>query len=338
MKRAGHLIEQIATWENVAAAYWQAAQGKRRSAGVQRFAADFDGEIQRLVRDLADGTWQPGAYQMFQVRDPKLRVIHAAPFRDRVAHHALMRVCAAPLERGAVPQSYACRIGRGSHAAVRYAAGRARAWRFYLKLDVRKYFDSVCHARLEHLLRRVIKDGAVLDLLAKVIGSYGSASGRGLPIGTLTSQYFANFFLDGMDRWIMGGLGCRDYVRYMDDFVLWHKDVARLTDWGRQIGEWLDAERGLGLKREPEVLPCREGMEFLGYRVVPGRILMARRSRRRFVRKLRANEAAHEAGLISGVELQRRVDALLGWLKIADCQVWRDRVCQGRTDREEVAA
>lgn len=331
-------MERIATWENVALAYWQAALGKRRSAGVIRFAADFEGEIQRLVRDLAAGTWQPGAYQMFQVRDPKLRVIHAAPFRDRVAHHALMRICAVPLERGAMPQSYACRIGRGNHAAVRHAAGRAQAKRFFLKLDVRKYFDSVCQARLEHLVRRVIKDGAVLDLLGKIIGSYGTAGGRGLPIGTLTSQYFANFFLDGMDRWIIGGLGCPDYVRYMDDFVLWHEDAARLQDWGRQIGGWLEAERGLGLKQEPEVLPCREGMEFLGYRVVPGRILMARKSRRRFVRKLRANEAAFEAGQIPGMDLQRRVDALLGWLKIADCQAWRVRVCQGQGENREVAA
>jgi RNA-directed DNA polymerase len=330
VKRAGRLLERIATRENVAAAYWQAARGKRRSAGVLRFAADFDGEIQRLVRDLADGTWQPGAYQMFQVRDPKLRVIHAAPFRDRVAHHALMRICAAPMERGAMPQSYACRIGRGSHAAVRDAAGRARAGRFFLKLDVRRYFDSICHARLEHLLRRVIKDGPVLDLLGRIIASHGTAAGPGLPIGTLTSQYFANFFLDGMDRWIISGLGCTDYVRYMDDFVLWHDDAARLREWGRQIGEWLDAERGLGLKQEPEVLPCREGMEFLGYRVLPGRILMARKSRRRFVQKLRANEAAHEAGRITGMELQRRVDALLGWLKIAACQTWRGRVCHGQ--------
>lgn len=330
MKRVGRLMERIATRDNVAAAYWQASQGKRRGVGVRHFASDFEGEINQLVRDLAGGTWQPGPYQMFQVRDPKLRVIHAAPFRDRVAHHALMRICAAPLERGAMPQSYACRIGRGSHAAVRDAAGRAGSGRFFLKLDIRKYFDTVSHDRLDHLLRRVIKDGAALDLFGKIIGSYETAAGRGLPIGTLTSQYFANFFLDGMDRRIIGGLGCPDYVRYMDDFVLWHDDAARLHDWGRQIGEWLAAERGLGLKREPIVVACREGMEFLGYRVVPGRILMARKSRRRFVQKMRIYEAAYEEGQISGMELQRRVDALLGWLKIADCQAWRGRVSQGQ--------
>lgn len=328
MKRAGRLMEQIATRENMVAAYWQAAKGKGLAASVRNFARDFDGEINRLTGELADGSWQPGTYHMFQVRDPKLRVIHAAPFRDRVAHHALMRICGPHLERGAMPHSYACRTRRGSHAAVRYAAGRASARRFFLKLDVRKYFDSVSHEQLCGSLRRVIKDGAVLDLLGKTIQSYETLPRRGLPIGTLTSQYFANFYLDGLDRWISQELGCRHQVRYMDDFVLWHDDAARLADWGWQIAAWLEAERGLQLKREPEVLASREGMEFLGYRVLPGRILMSRRGRRRFIMRLRTYGKAHEAGAMTEADLQRRVDSLLAWVKLADCGKWLTRSCQ----------
>lgn len=336
MRRAGRLMECIATRENVTTAYWLAAKGKRQSCGTKRFAADFNGEVNRLTRELLDGSWQPGHYHMFQVQDPKLRVIHAAPFRDRVVHHALMRVCGPHLERGAVGHSFACRTGRGSHAAVRHAVVRANASRFFLQLDIRKYFDSVDHDRLCQLLRRVIKDGGALDLLDRVIGSYETAPGRGLPIGTLTSQYFANFYLDGMDRWITAGSGCRGYVRYMDDFVLWHDDESRLADWGWRICEWLGTERDLNPKREPKVRACREGMEFLGYRVLPGRILMAKRGRRRFVERLRAYGKAHEAGSLSEGGLQRRVDALLAWVKVADCQQWLATSCKREDPTMEV--
>ncbi|MFN0126864.1 MAG: reverse transcriptase/maturase family protein [Verrucomicrobiales bacterium] len=327
MKRAGRLLEQIATLENVAAAYWLAAKGRRRSEGARSFAMDPDRQINRLVIELADGTWHPGPYHMFQVRDPKLRVIHAAPFRDRVAHHALMRVCGPHLERGAMPYSFACRTGRGSHAAVRHAAGRARVRRFFLKLDIRKYFDSVEHDRLDGLLRCVIKDGSVLDLMGKVIRSYETQPGRGLPIGTLTSQYLANFYLDGLDRWIIEDLGGRDYARYMDDFVLWHDEPGVLEERGRRIRDWLLAERGLTLKHEPDPRPCREGMEFLGYRVLPEGILIARRGRRRFAAKLTACGKAHQAGTLSGGDFQRRLDALLAWVRVANCRGWLARTC-----------
>ena len=328
MKRFAHLMPRIAAWDNLGLAFHKAAAGKRSASAVARFAANLDDELHTLVRELAAGTWQPGAYQRFVVRDPKLRVIHAAPFRDRVVHHALMTVAGPCLERSAVHHSYACRVGRGNRAAVQHAAVCTRRHRYFLKLDVRRYFDSIQHSTLRDLLRRRFKDGALLATLDRVIGSFHTSAACGLPIGTLTSQYFANFYLDGLDHWVMETLRCPAYVRYMDDVVLWHDDESALADWHRQISAWLQAERGLELKGLAKPTACRDGLPFLGYRITPRGVMLSRASRQRFVRRVRENERAHEAGELTSGALQRRTDALLAFTDVAHCQTWRRRVLE----------
>jgi len=331
MKRYRDLMPRIATRENVGLGFHKAALGKRCLPTVRHFMANFDFEINRIVRELTDGSWQPGAYERFQVRDPKVRLIHAAPFRDRVVHHAIMNVCGPLFERGAVDQSFACRLGRGNLAAVHHAARCAKSRQFFLKLDIRKYFDSVHHETLRGLFLRRFKDGRLLDLLDRVLTSFETAPGRGLPIGTLTSQYFANHYLDGMDHRLMEFLPCPAYARYMDDFVLWHDDEKVLDEWLEEIRAWLGKERQLVLKGAPQPAPCREGIPFLGYRVLPGRILLGRRARRRFREQLLSHEAAHAAGRMTGAQLQRCMDALLAFVQVADCQKWLHRTLIKRT-------
>ena len=430
MKRFGNLLPRIATRDNVALAYHKAAAGRRRSPGVAAFAANLDAELGALVRELGTETWQPGGFHRFIVRDPKLRVIHAAAFRDRVVHHALMNVAGPGFEHGAVAHSYACRTGRGNRGAVAHAAACTRAHGWFLKLDIRRYFDSVDHAVLGGLLRRRFKDGGLVRLLERMVASYDTLSGgegsagdhddtgrvhlprpvrhewgeispnqgsrfeppnrsaavsqtsrspiesaatgfqhsrapvqgegcftrasgpplpsassprpsppfgteeretemadrTGLPIGTLTSQYFANFYLDGLDHWIHETLGCGAYVRYMDDFGLWHDDERVLQGWQEEIAQWLQAQRRLELKGSPRPARCREGVPFLGYRVTPRGVLLGRPARRRFVARLTGYEQAHAAGRMSERELQRRADALLAFVQVADCRRWRARV------------
>jgi retron-type reverse transcriptase len=325
MKRFAGIVPRIATWENVALAFHKAAAGKRRRPAVERFAANLDGELNDLVRELAGGSWQPGIYERFTVRDPKVRVIHAAPFRDRVVHHAIMNVAGPCFEHGAVAHSYACRQGRGNLAAVYHAARCTRSHRFFLKLDIRRYFDSIHHDTLRELFRRRFKDGAFLRLLDRVLDSFHVTAGRGIPIGSLTSQYFANLYLDAMDHWIMEGLGCPAYARYMDDFVLWHDDEGVLQRWLGEITAWLAAERRLELKSAPHPARCREGVPFLGYRITPAGVLLGRRARRRFSSTLRDCEEAHAAGRLSSLQLQRRTDALLAFVRVAECRSWRQR-------------
>ena len=326
MKRFPALMPRVAAWENLALAFQKAASGRRTSPAVRRFASSLDRELNSLVRELKEGTWQPGAYQRFIVRDPKVRTIHAAPFRDRVVHHALMNVAGPCLERSAIHHSYACRTGRGNLAAVQHAAACTRRYRSFLKLDVRRYFDSISHDKMRALLRRRIKDGALLAVLDRVIQSFHTSTGCGLPIGTLTSQYLANFYLDGLDHCIMETLRCPAYVRYMDDLVLWHDDAAVLADWHDQIAIWLVAERGLVLKGLAKPAPCHEGLPFLGYRITPRAVLLSRVSRHRFVARVRSNERAHGSGGMSSTEMQRRTDALLAFTGVAECRVWRQRV------------
>ena len=162
------------------------------------------------------------------VFDPKERMICAAPFRDRVAHHAIMNVVEPHFESYQIDDSYACRTGQGLDAAIARAVAFSRAGDWYLKMDVRKYFDSVDHGVLKMLLRRRFKDPALLALLDGVIDSYENSPGRGLPIGNLTSQFFANHYLGVSDHYIKQTLGCRRYVRYMDDFVVWDSEKDRL--------------------------------------------------------------------------------------------------------------
>jgi hypothetical protein len=227
------------------------------------------------------------------------------------------------LERSAAPQSCACRAGRGNLAAVQITMRAAQRYPAFLKLDVRRYFDSVPHAVLLRLLRGRFKDRALLAVLERIITSFSTAPGHGQPIGTLTSQYFANFFLDGMDHWLTGTLRIPAAVRYMDDFILWHDDPAALVRAHTAVGTWLEEERGLALKAGPGPRPCAEGIPFLGLRILPGRVLLARTSRRRFVARLAGCEAACARGDLAPSALQRRACALLAFTENARCHTWR---------------
>jgi hypothetical protein len=263
MKRAGNLYGRIAEPENLRQAFLKAIRGKRGKAEVIAYTANLDRNLRRLHDQLSAGHVDVGHYHFFTIHEPKERLICAASFPERVLHHAVMNVCEPVLERYAIQDSYACRTGKGMHAAVRRAQSFARGYPWYLKLDIRKYFDSIPHAPLLRLLERRIKDKAVLRLIAAIVGTHDSAgtgvaaavppgggepdgaeavppasgsmegrppcrpivtTGRGLPIGNLLSQHLANLYLGHLDHWIKETLRVRGYVRYMDDFVLWAED------------------------------------------------------------------------------------------------------------------
>ena len=213
MKRAGQLLAHIAEPANLRLAFWKAAKGKRARADCRAFQERLDINLAELRSELLAGAIRVGDYRTFTVHDPKERTICAAAFRERVLHHALMNVCEPVLERAAVFDSYACRRGRGQLAAVRRAESYARERGWFLKMDVRKYFDSVDQRVLLDLLGRKFKDAAVLGLFRQILASYQTAPGCGLPIGNLTSQHFANFYLAPLDRFIKEHLRCRAYVR-----------------------------------------------------------------------------------------------------------------------------
>ncbi len=332
MKRAGRLYELIAEPENLRLAFLKAARGKRGKPDVSAYAAGLEGNLRLLREQLLERRVDVGHYHFFTVHDPKERVICAAAFPERVLHHAVMNVCEPVLERYAIHDSYACRTGKGMHAAVLRAQAFARQFPWHLKLDVRKYFDSVRHETLMRLLERRFKDKDVLQLLRTVLETYSTEPGRGLPIGNLLSQHLANFYLGHLDHWVKETLGVRGYVRYMDDFVLWADGKAALKTRLAAVRDFLGAELGLGLKDNVQLNRCGRGVPFLGYRVFPGRLALGPRARGSFARKLRGYEGEWLSGRWSEAGLQRHAEALLSYVRFADTTGLR-RVIVARSSR-----
>jgi RNA-directed DNA polymerase len=327
MKRAGNLIERIADADNLRLAFWKASKGKRAKAEVLSFRADLDARLRGMREELLAGSVGWGPYRTFKVYDPKERTICAAPFRDRVAHHAMMNVLESHFETYQIHDSYACRRGKGLDTAIARAVHFSRPGDWHLKMDIRRYFDGIDHGTLKGLVRRRFKDPYVLALLDGVIDSYENSPGRGLPLGNLTSQFFANHYLGVLDHYCKQSLACHRYVRYMDDFVVWDSEKDRLRQVGREIAGFLSGS--LGLEMKPVCLNgCSGGMTFLGYRVYPGHVRLAARSRSRFRRKMAQYHGNYMSGRWTEEETARHVEPLLAFVRRAESMRFRRRVIE----------
>jgi hypothetical protein len=269
-----------------------------------------------------------GCYRFFKVHDPKTRQICAAAFRERVAHHALINICGPMLDRSQIRHSYACRKGKGQHRALEQAARWACHHMFYLKMDVARFFDSIDHESLKNMLAAKIRDRRVLVLFSRIIDSFGIVPGKGLPLGNLTSQYFANFYLTGFDRWINQVVRPGKYLRYMDDMVVFgkHLDLIRFRD---QIVTYLRSELRLGLKQSGQINRTEKGMGFLGAVVYPGYLRLSFRAKKRVRRQFKAKEKAFRKGLISESELANDVQSLWAGLCHTKSLGWRKNLAAG---------
>ncbi|MBN2308519.1 MAG: group II intron reverse transcriptase domain-containing protein [Candidatus Hydrogenedentes bacterium] len=310
------MIERIADPDNIRAAYLLASRGKRHQEPVKAFGAALDAEVIRIREDLLSGSMAWGPYHRFQIYDPKERSICAAPFRDRVVQHAIMAVCEPYFESYQVHDSYACRKGKGLDAALARARSYTQRRRWYAKLDVRKYFDSVDHEVLKTLLWRRFKDRRLMAVFESLIDGYSVHPGKGIPIGNLISQFFANHYLALWDHFAKEILRVRHYVRYMDDFVFWSDDKDELKGYAAAAKIFLYERLGLALK--PLCLnACSRGMTFLGYRMLPSGITLSRRSRKRFRAKLSAYQGRYERGLWTEQETARHVEPLMAFVQRA---------------------
>ena len=326
MRRTGGLFEGAVTFPALCAAARRAARGKGKSASAARFLFDLEPEVLRLMRELEDGSYRPGSYRSFVLADPKPRTISAAPFRDRVVHHAVCAVLEPVFERSAVFDSYACRRGKGQRAALRRVQHFARRSQWYLKLDVQKYFENVDHAILKALLRRRLKDARLLALLDRMIeaGAPGSPAGRGLPIGNLTSQHFANFYLEPLDHFIQEELRPRGWCRYMDDFVLLSGDRDPLVAAHAAIDRFLRERLQLCLKRAGTLLlPVRDGVPFLGFRIWPRLVRFDAARARRFRARVRALERRWLTEALDEETKARSAQSLFGWAMHGDTREFR---------------
>ena len=324
MKRIGHLFEDVVSTETLRHAFYLAAKGKRDRKEVQQFSQDADERIKKLADQLVAGEYTFGRFQQFWIRDPKERLISAPAFEERVIHHAIMIVCEPYFDRWLIDDCYACRKGKGREAAVIRAAELTKRWDFSLHLDVRKYFDSVSHARLKGFLLRRFKDRRLLDLFDRIIRSFRGELGVGLPIGSLTSQHLANFYLGELDRYVKHDLCPAGYVRYMDDLVVWDDDRRKIIYChGKMMTFLADA---LSLELKPSSCQAtRHGVSFLGCRVFPTHTLLNRRSRLRWQRRIRELKTLEHEGFYSEHELQVRYQSATAFTTAAGVKSWRYR-------------
>lgn len=333
MRRVGQLFERIVDLENLRLATWKSLRGKRAKRDAREFVASLDQNLQLMQAGLRAGDFPLGISHQFTIHDPKERVITAPCFRERVLHHAIMNLCEPEFERRLCHDTYACRKGKGRLAVLQRAQEHAGRNAAFLKLDMRKYFDSISHARLLESLSRVFKDRKLFVLFERIIQTHSSIPGHGLPIGALTSQHFANFYLAPFDRFAIEQLGS-PYVRYMDDCVLWASDGNQLSEWRTACVEFLERELCLHPKAKPYINRTTHGMDFLGCRVFPDHVVLNRRSRVRYRRKLACLHAALEAGVLTESEHQQRATALTAFTQ-QPAQSFRFRQATLKSEMED---
>ena len=204
MKRVGYLIPRMASLDNLYLAYYKAKKGKSAKPAVRDFGKNLDAHLCEILRQIERGEVQVGNYHYFTIYDPKERRICAAAFPERVLHHALMNVCHPHFELFQISDSYATRLEKGTFKAIDRAMQFQKQYAYYLKMDIRKYFDSIDHHILLRMLHRRFKDPILMSIFEQIIRSYQVSPGKGVPIGNLTSQYFANHYLALLDHFVKG--------------------------------------------------------------------------------------------------------------------------------------
>jgi RNA-directed DNA polymerase len=289
MQKIDNIYEKIIHKENLYKAVYAASRGKRCHADVAWFNLHMEKNIAGLHRDMRSDLYRPGGYTVFKVYDPKEREIARAPFRDRVVHHAVHDVIEPLIDPAFIFDSWACRRGKGTHAAGARARSFLKANKFCLHGDVRKFFFSIDRGILKYLLRRRIADRKVIRLFDMIINS--SPLANGLPIGNLTSQFFANLYLHELDYFVKNILRIRYYMRYMDDFLLFGNEMERLKAARGEIRQFLAGKLRLVLHPDKsQIFNTAEGLTFLGFRIFADTIRIA------------------------GASMQRALDASGAWL------------------------
>lgn len=305
MKTFNHLYPRIVSFENLLLAANQAAKSKRERPDVLLFFMNLEDNLFQLQDELGTLSYQPGGYRTFRIYDPKPRLISAAPFRDRVVHHALMNIIGPLLESSFIFDSYSNREGKGTHRAIRRYQAFLKQYQYVLKCDIKSYFPSIDHEILKSLVRKRIECKNTLWLIDTIIDAgnpqQSSSFGDyfpgdtlftplerrvGLPIGNLTSQFFGNYYLNPMDHFIKEKLRCKAYVRYVDDFVLLADSKLLLREWKKDIQIFLQSYRLKLQSKRCHIYPAEIGYRFLGQVVFQTHRRLAGENVRKFKKRL----------------------------------------------------
>ncbi|MEX1058522.1 MAG: reverse transcriptase/maturase family protein [Natronospirillum sp.] len=325
MKRQKDLWPELTSWENLLTAWQHARKGKRFKRDVLAFHQHWEEHLIDIQNRLIWGMWEPKPFVSFLVHEPKQRLIEAPRFSDRVVHHALHQVVEPFFERRFIDDSYACRRGKGTHAAVASVQKHLRRaqqnWGqvYVLQADIKGYFHHIQHARLKQQIGRVIGDQKALQLWGQII-DFNGYNATGLPIGSLTSQLSANIYLDALDHHCKDDLGIKHYARYMDDWVILGRSKKELHDLKDHLEHWLYRELGLSLSKW-SVYPASQGVDFAGYRTWATHMLPRKRNIKRARKRIKALAKGYAAGRESPETVRSSMASYIGYTK--HCQSHR---------------
>lgn len=315
MKRFNHLYEKIYDFENINKAYLKARKAKRYKKEVIEFTKNLEENLIMIHHELMYNMYKTGKYFEFNVFEPKERKIHALPFKDRVVQHAVCNIIEPIFDKIFIYDSYACRKGKGTIAGllrIRKFVNKLKKNGpvYYLKCDIEKYFHNIDHEILKNFIRRKIKCKDTLNLINEIIDS----SSQGIPIGNLTSQLFANIYLNALDHFLKDEIGVKFYVRYMDDFIILSNDKQYLKMLLAQIRDYCDQLK-LKLNKKTKIENINHGIDILGYRIFPDHIILRKRIYKKNKRKFRKLFQLFQGEKITRDFLNRRIQSFLGICK-----------------------
>ncbi len=343
MKRHKNLWSKLISFENIYTASKKAMQGKSYKWYVLQFLENFEHNLYTIQKSLINKSYKPGQYDTFYIYEPKLRMISAAPFIDRIIHHCLVNIIGPIFENSFIHQSYANQIQKGTHKAIRDVQNAMRIHKYILHCDIRKYFPTIDHVILKDILSKKIKDPDILWLINSIIdGSNPQESiityfpgdtiftpierRKGLPIGNLTSQFFANVYLNGLDHYVKEKLCCRYYARYVDDMIVVDSDKNKLWEISQKIDSYLCQLRIKLNPNKTHIRPVDKGIRFLGQYIYPNRRLLPNKNINRFKRKMKKYRELYIENKISLKEINHSLQSWLGHARQANTYSLRENI------------
>lgn len=342
MKTYNKLYEKLCSKENLISAFKKARKGKSSKNYVIHFESNLDKNINVLQKQLKLKTYYPSKLKKFVIRDPKTRTIHSSIFRDRIVHHAIINIINPIYEERFIYDSFASRKNKGTHLAVKRfeyfinkVSSNGRKIKkpfnnnsitgYVLKADIKHFFDTIDHKILINILRKKIKDEDLIDLIKIVLDNFEDR-GKGVPLGNYTSQFLANVYLNNLDYFVKHRLKAEYYIRYVDDFVILHKDKKVLEEFKDKIGKYLKNLRLELHKDKSEIHALRNGITFLGYRIFYHYKLLRKRNIRHFRNKLNKKIELYRLGLIEKEKLESFLQGWNGYSNFANTYNFNKKV------------
>lgn len=352
-----NVYDEICSFENLYKAYLNARKNKRFRDEVLGFTNNLEEYLFDIQKDLVNHTYKVGQYREFYVYEPKKRLVMALPFKDRVIQWAIYQVINPMFSKGYITDSYACIEGRGTHQAVQRLhywlkkVNRKPGKWYYLKLDISKYFYRIDHEVLVKMLQKKIQDKQLMKLLENIIfseTSFGLELGTidpaerdkrvaqcGMPIGNLTSQMFANIYLNELDQYIKRELKVHHYIRYMDDMILLADDKKLLHEYKTLIDTFLNEKLKLNLNNKTAIRPITLGIEFVGFKIWATHIKLRKSTALKMRRRLNSLKKQYFKGKVELSDVQATVNSYMGMMKYCNSYSLKNKLFEGLVLKRE---